>query len=345
MPSETAGSAATRRPTIQDVAAAAGVSKGLVSKVFNGGAGPSAATTSRVIAVADRLGYRPNRSATLLAKRRTRLLGVTMLPSNLFHGELADLIQPIAEKHGYDIVLGSMTGYSHERRAIETLIDFRCEALVLVGPTMPAAQLAAIIGNVPAVVVGRKVDLPGADVVRCDDERGVHDVIDHLVALGHRRIAHLDGGSGAIAALRRRAYRAAMTRHRLEPVVLPGGMTEEDGARAVTDLLGHSAGVDVTAVATYNDRCAVGVLDALARRGIDVPGEISVAGFDDSLQARHALIELTTVDQSSAEQARLAIQAVMERLDGTRAERREIVLPPALIVRRTTARVGRRRGE
>jgi DNA-binding LacI/PurR family transcriptional regulator len=117
---------------------AAGVSKGLVSKVFNGGAGPSAAMTARVLAVADALGYRPNRGAALLAERRPRLIGLTVLPSNLFHGELVDQLQVIAQAHGYDVVLGTMTGYSHERHTIETLIDFRCEALLLVGPD-PAA--------------------------------------------------------------------------------------------------------------------------------------------------------------------------------------------------------------
>jgi DNA-binding LacI/PurR family transcriptional regulator len=325
--------AVRRRPTILDIAVEAGVSKGLVSMVLSGASGPSAATTQRVLAIADRRGYRANRTATLLARRRTRLLGVTIIPSNVFHGELVERIQSTADAAGYELVLGAMSESHDERRTIEALVDFRCEAILLLGPTMPAAQLTRLIEGTPAVCVGRPLDLPEVDVVRADDRRGVAAVVDHLVALGHRRIAHVDGGSGVIADGRRRAYRAAIRRHGLAPVVLPGGLTEEHGAAAL-DALPPAAGV--TAVACFNDRTATGVLDRLERKGVKVPEAMSVTGFDDSLLARHARIDLTTVSQAHGEQARLAVAAVLERLDGGRTERREIVLPARLVVRGST---------
>ena len=178
--------AGRRHPTIQDVAHEAGVSKGLVSMVLTGSPGPSAATRQRVLAVADRLGYRGNRTAALLARRRTRLLGVTLIPSSVYHGELVEEIQVAAEAAGYELVLSSVSGAHDERRSIETLVGFRCEALLLLGPTMSTALLAPIIETVPTVVVGRPIDLPDVDVVRADDRLGITAVVEHLVSLGHR---------------------------------------------------------------------------------------------------------------------------------------------------------------
>src|SRR4051795_1203861 len=103
-----------RRPTMQDVARRAGVSKGLVSMVLSGSSGPSAATRERVLAVAARLGYRGDRTAALLARRRTRTLGVTLIPGNLYHGELTEEIQSAAEAGGYEVVLSSTAGVQDE---------------------------------------------------------------------------------------------------------------------------------------------------------------------------------------------------------------------------------------
>jgi DNA-binding LacI/PurR family transcriptional regulator len=321
---------ARRRPTLLDIANEAGVSKGLVSMVLSGTSGPSATTAQRVLAVADRLGYRANRTAALLARRRTRLLGVTIIPSNGFHGELVEEIQATADAAGYELVLGTITSSHDERRSIETLIDSRCEALLLLGPTMPGRELTALIEGVPTVCVGRALDLPQVDVVRADDGAGISALVDHLVALGHRRIAHVDGGPGRIAEGRRRAYRAAVRRHGLTAVVLPGGLSEQDGADALDGLDDVHA---VTAIVAFNDRTAVGAIDRVERQGLSVPGDMSVTGFDDSLLARHTRIDLTTVNQGHLEQAHLAVQAVIERLDGGRTRRREIILPATPVIR------------
>ena len=322
-----------RRPTMLDIATEAGVSTGLVSLVLSGTAGPSAATTERVLAIADRLGYRTNRTAALLRRRRTRLLGVTTIPSNIFHGELVEEIQATADAAGYELVLGSIAGSHDESRSIETLIDSQCEALLLLGPTLSAEKLARLVDGVPTVCVGRPLDLPDVDVVRADDRHGISVLIEHLVSLGHERIAHVDGGPGFTVDTRRRAYRAAMRRHKLDSIVLPGGLTEQHGASALDALPNLT---DVTAIVAFNDRTAFGVLDRLERAGLTVPADMSVTGFDDSIFARHARIDLTTVSQAATDQARLAVAAAIERLDGGRTERREIVLPATPIIRGTT---------
>jgi LacI family transcriptional regulator len=112
-----------------------------------------------------------------------------------------------------------------------------------------------------------------------------------------------------------------------------GGLTEDHGAQALDSI---PESTDITAVIAFNDRTAVGVMDRLERNGTAVPQDISVSGFDDSILARHSRIDLTTVSQAPVEQARVAVETALERLDGGRATRREVLLPPKLIVRGST---------
>ena len=325
-----------RRPRLEDVAAAVGVSPASASLVLRGIPGPSSATRERVLEAAARLGYRPDRTASLLARRRSRLIGVVIDVRNTFHAALVEDVDEAAERCGYDVVLSAITRSRDEGRAVETLLDSRCEALVLLGPEAPGARLAALDWQLPVVVVGRPMPSDGVDVVRAADDEGVAQGVDHLVGLGHRRIAYVDGGRGAIAAGRRRGYQRAMRRHRLggHLQVIPGDSTEEAGARAARAVL--DANPRPTAVLTFNDRSAVGLLDALVRAGVAVPGEVSVVGYDDSPLSRLAHIDLTTVSQNSWELTEHAVAAVVERLDGGRTEHREVVVAPKLVMRGTT---------
>jgi DNA-binding LacI/PurR family transcriptional regulator len=288
-----------------------------------------------VLEAAQRLGYRPDRAASLLARRRSRLIGVLMDVRSDYHGELVEDAHDVAERYGYDLLLSTVTRHRGEPRAVETLLDSRCEALVLLGPESPAAWLVELDRRLPVVVVGRPVRGGGVDVVRVDDARGTALAVDHLAELGHRSIAYVDGGRGTIAAGRRRGYEKAVRRHGGTPAVVPGDHTEASGSRAARRLLG--SGTPPTAVAAFNDRVAVGLLDALTRAGVDVPGTVSVVGYDDSPLSRLAHVDLTTVSQDSPELVRQALAAVVERLDGGRTGHREVVVPPQLVVRSTTA--------
>jgi len=327
---------AARRPTMRDVADAAGVSKALVSMIFRGAHGPSEATRARVLAVAEQIGYRTNRTASLLALRRSKHLGVTMVVRSTFHAELVEAVQAAADEIGYQIVLSTVSRTHDERRAVETLLEFRCEALLLLGPELPTAELTALAQQVPVVVIGRRMPPRRLDVVRVAEDQGMRQVVDHLVGLGHERIAYVDGGAGTIAADRRRGYQGAMRAHGLDgqTAMFRGGSTEEDGMAAGEQLL--TAPRLPTAVAAFNDHCAVGVLDRLSRAGVGVPEAVSVAGYDDSPISRLAHIDLTTVSQEPQEQARLAVRAAVDRLDGLRAGPRDTVLSPRLVPRGST---------
>ncbi|MEU5297634.1 LacI family DNA-binding transcriptional regulator [Streptomyces umbrinus] len=328
-----------KRPTLADVAARAGVSTALVSIVMREAKGAGAATRERVLEAAREIGYRPDSRARLLRSSRSRLLGVQFGLQHPFHTDLVEGIYAAAESAGYQVALSAVAPSRSERQAVETLLGDRCEALILLGPQAPAARLAELSAHLPVVSVVRRLRPPaaGVDVVRTADDEGARQAVDHLVALGHRDIAHVDGGKAPGAADRRRGYRTAMNRHGLadRARVLPGGLTEEDGATAARALL--DARPRPTAVLAFNDRCATGVLDAFLRARVPVPDEISVVGFDNSHLARLAHIDLTTVGQDASRLAELAVGRAVARLEGEERSGTETVIAPHLVTRGTTA--------
>lgn len=325
-----------RSVTLRDVADHVGVSKALASMVFRGVDGPSEQTRVRVLAAADELGYRPNRAAALLSSRRTHLIGVMANVRNGFHAELVEYLVAEADAAGYEIVLGAVTPTHGEAKAADTLLEFRSEALILLGPELDAAALAGLGARLPVVAVGRRVNAVGIDVVRAADGRGIADLVDHFAGLGHTRISHLTGGTGTISADRRNGYLRAMRRHGLagQIDILDGDYTENAGIIAAGALLERAT--RPTAVIAANDHSAVGLLDSLRRSGVDVPGDIAVAGYDDSPLAGLTHVELTTVNQRPREQAARAVHAIVERLDHARTEPVNIVVPPRLVPRATS---------
>ena len=311
------------RPTMRDVAARVGVSQTLVSLVFRNAPGASAETRERVLRAAAELGYRPDTAAQVLRRNRSRHIGVLFSMRQPFDVDLAEAIYPAAERRGYHVVLGPIGAGRDDRQAVEELLAYRSEAMILSGTTITAAQLARVTDQMPIVDIGRRHTGDSVDVVRVADERGARLAVDHLVSLGHRSIVHIDGGDLPASAQRRRGYRQAMLRHGLadEIRVLPGDYTEESGATASRHILNEEQ--LPTAVFAANDRCAHGVLDTLTRARIDVPGDISVVGYDDSEIARLSFIDLTTVRQDAALMAEQAVQAIIERLDHGRIEARD----------------------
>ncbi|RDH80068.1 LacI family transcriptional regulator [Mycolicibacterium moriokaense] len=324
-----------RRPTLEDVADRAGVSRALVSIVMRDAPGAGAQTRERVRRAADEIGYRPDPRARRLRQLRTKLIGVTFAGGQEFHADLVDGVYVAADALGYDVVLSAVTPHRDERRALRTLVDDRCEGLVLIGAELSARELRELAQRLPVVVVARRVR--GVDAVRSDDVAGAVLGVEHLIGLGHRRIAYLDGGRAPGGAERMRGYRRAMTSAGMPHLVGPGGLTEREGAAAATSMLAAKA--LPSAVFAFNDRCALGVMDTLIRAGVEVPQQVSVLGFDDSPLAGLAHIDLTTIRQDSAGLAQAATQRLADRLDNASADGGavDITREPTLIVRSSTA--------
>jgi DNA-binding LacI/PurR family transcriptional regulator len=332
---DTAQPGRDRRPTLADVAAKTGVSTALVSMAIRDVPGVSASTRKKILQVAEEIGYRPDTRARLLRSNRSHLIGVSFGVQHAFHGDLVGGLYDAAEAAGYELALSAVTATRDEQRAVASLLQDRCEAMILLGPSTSPGYLADLANRLPLVVVARAVR--GVDVVRTADDEGLQQAVDHLVSLGHRRIAHIDGGRAPGAAERRRGYRQAMQRHGLgaEIHVIEGGLTEEDGAAGARVLLAENP--RPTAVAVFNDRSATGVLDVARTAGMSVPADLSVVGFDNSRLARLSQFDLTTIAQDVERLTALAVARAIDRLDGNPVGRREQITPPQLILRSTTA--------
>jgi DNA-binding LacI/PurR family transcriptional regulator len=330
------GSGRDRRPTMADVANRVGVSRALVSIVLRGVEGASESTRQRVLEAAAELGYRPDSLAQGLRRNRSRNLGVLFSLRRPFEVELVEQMYPVARGLGYDLLLGPFTPARGQDAVVDELLGYRCAGLIVVGPELHARDLEPLAKEVAVVEVGRGVTRGPVDVIRNDDAIGTREAVDHLVGLGHRAIAFVDGGANPGAEDRRAGYRAAMTDHGLAAhvSVVDGGYTEDEGADAARRLL---AGPLPTAVIAANDLSAIGVLDTVLRAGVDVPRDLSVVGYDDSRFGRLPGIDLTSVRQDVPRMAKLAVKAVVERLDRPARKPKDLALRPRLVVRGTTA--------
>ncbi|MFB7738032.1 LacI family DNA-binding transcriptional regulator [Streptomyces sp. NPDC056112] len=328
-----------RPPTIRDVAARAGVSKSLVSLVLRGSAGVRPGKRQAVLAAVEELGYRPNAAARSLSERRTRTVGVLLNDMrNPWFVELLDGLNARLYDSGLHMLLAD--GHLNRRLGEDltrTFTELRVDGLVAVGTLRDPGALRVAAGRVPTVVAGaREPELPGVDVVAGDDEQGARLATEHLIALGHRHIAHI-AGRGAVGDLRRRGFEATMRAHGLAgtAVVEQGDLTEEGGYRATVRLLSRTR--RPTAVFAVNDMACVGALSAAEESGLRVPRDLSLAGYDNTYLSRLRHVWLTTVDNASHDVGRRAAQRLLDRIDDPDLPRTVDLTSPVLEVRGTTA--------
>ncbi|WP_086867767.1 LacI family DNA-binding transcriptional regulator [Streptomyces viridochromogenes] len=329
-----------RQPTIRDVADRAGVSKSLVSLVLRGSEQVRPEKREAVLQAVRELGYRPNAAARSLSEQRTRTVGVLLNDlRNPWFVDLLDGLNSLLHDNGLHMLLAdARLNRRTGQDPAGPLLDLRVDGLVVVGTLPDPAALAEAAERLPVVVAGAREPAPaGVDVVANDDERGARLVTEHLVGLGHRRIAHI-AGYGAVGELRRRSFEAVMREHGLadEAVVESGDMTEEGGYRATVRLL--SGARRPTAVFAVNDICAIGALSAAEESGLRVPRDLSVVGYDNTSIARLRHVWLTTVDNAGYEVGRRAARCLLDRFAGTGGAGGVQLAGPALEIRGTTGR-------
>ncbi|MEW1659119.1 MULTISPECIES: LacI family DNA-binding transcriptional regulator [unclassified Streptomyces] len=341
-PDEQRPGVADRPPTIRGVAERAGVSKSLVSLVLQGSPRVSDAKRQAVLDAIDELGYRPNAAARSLVARRTHTVGVLLNDMrNPWFVDVLDGLNSLLHAHGLRMLMadGRLDRHAGQEFA-RTFQELRVDGLVVVGTLPDTEGLAEVAERLPTVIAGNhEPRLPRADIVANDDERGARLATEHLLGLGHRRIAHI-AGPGVVGALRRRGFEAAMRDHgpAAHAVVESGDGTEEGGYRAAVRLLGPAGGGHrPTAVFAFNDLCGIGALSAAGELGLDVPADLSLVGYDNTYLARIRHLWLNSVNNASHEVGRRAARCLVERMahPDAPAERRLVV--PELEIRGSTA--------
>jgi DNA-binding LacI/PurR family transcriptional regulator len=322
--------------TMEDVARKAGVSRALVSLVLNDSPNVSDHRRRLVLDAAAELGYRRNAAARHLASRRTGSIGVLLNDlHNPFFADIYDGIAAATEKHGYrPLLTAGARRPASEQHAIDVMLEHRVDGMILVSPRLSATSIATASDIVPVVVIGRVVRGDRIDSVENDERHGALLVVAHLAALGHRTIVHIHGGNGAGARARWRGYEHAMTQFGLKPDVLAGDFTELAGVEAARRLLRRKK--LPSAVFAANDLVAAGALDTFEDAGLRVPDDLSVVGYDNTFLARMHHVALTTVDQSTEEMGRTAVELLHQRVEDGRTAPVTHFVTPELVTRRTS---------
>jgi DNA-binding LacI/PurR family transcriptional regulator len=328
------------RPTIYDVAAAAGVSKSLVSLVLRGSDRVSEASRAAVEKAIAELDYQPNKAASDLAAARTGHVGV--LIDDYANPWFVDLLRGLGEvlgAAGYRLSVVDSLTLPRAEDPVAALLSMRVDGIV-VARDVPEVLLGRTAP--PLVVAGTRANSPGGiDAVANDDTLGARLATEHLLGLGHRTIAHLAVAGGAGEA-REASFLDTMRRAGARGVVLPRRDQASEHAGFEDALAVLRARPDVTAVFAANDVMAIGALGAALELGLDVPGRLSVVGYDNTELARTRLIDLTTVDDVSHDVGVQTARLLLARMSGEDPVDVRRTLEPALVVRGTTAAPGGR---
>lgn len=331
----------TRRVTHKDVAARAGVSVATVSYVLNGGPRPvSPETRARVQAVIDELEYLPNEVARSLRLKQSSTVGL-LIPSitNAFYAEVAQAFETYCHGEGFLVMLCNSEGEAErEARYIQALRAKQVDGLVVIPNSEPTALLRPVLqARIPVVVLEH--DVEGVPCIAIEEFRGGQVGTEHLLGLGHRRVALLrQTPTSALSRERVDGYREALSRAGIayDPsLVIECDATQAEGDRVMNELLALPE--PPTAVFAHNDLLALGVCHAVQQAGLRVPDDLSVVGYDDISSAAYLNPPLTTVRFPKAEMGRLAGDLIVRSLRGDDLPARTVTLPVKLVVRASTA--------
>jgi LacI family transcriptional regulator/LacI family repressor for deo operon, udp, cdd, tsx, nupC, and nupG len=341
-----------KRPTITDVARTAGVSKATVSAVLNDTGAVKDSTRDRIVSAIEQLNYRPTqragRPASIPGMRRDRCIAVLIKEQeNPYYAQIVDGIRACADAQGYVLLVVSSEGsYEAERHAVELLRDRGVDGLIVTPVLDEHADLSHYFElkrrNVPFVLLEEVRGVP-ASLVDVDNAELARRAADHLIGLGHTRIVHFAGPAySAHSAERLNGFRRAYSGSHLvftEDAVVQSGAHLEDGYRAGLACFGGSdAATRPTAVACYNDLVAIGLCRALRELGLDVPGDVSVVGFDDVPICEYLSTPLTSVHIPMVDMGRRAAEMLVRHIESEQTlPPQKLYLDAELVVRASTA--------
>ncbi len=328
--------------TMHEIARLAGVSQSTVSRVFNGNRSVAPEKQAAVLEVMERLNYRPNLTAQGLVSGKTSTIGVlTRHLGSPFFGEILRGIGHTIQHSSYHPVIGlGSDNLNEELKALDLLLARRVDGLILqISREVTDDYLRELAMDIPLVIIGRAVAGLEGQCVCIKNQNGAYEATSYLIEKGHQLIAHVSGKASVRDAIaRQEGYRQALLDNGLEfhpELMVEGDFTEMSGAMALDKLMTRRNKYPFTAIFAANDQMAAGVRLGLFHRGIAVPDEISLVGFDDMPSSEYMIPPLTTVRQPSYYMGLMAAQALLALLNGERFSLPEF--PLELIVRQSVA--------
>ncbi len=332
--------------TLKDVSRLAGVSIASVSRVMNGDySGVSGETKERILSAAQKLHYRPNRLARSLVKKRSKIVGL-LIPdvSNPYYADLAKGVEQETERNGYNLILcNTQDRVEKEKKYLNLLFEYNVDGLILTGITEPYGESSELLKGygIPYVVIDR-TDANAPVSFSSNGQRGTYLSTEYLIRLGHRQIAFIGGEEKAgypyLDSPRLQGYESALRAYGLHPderLIREGSYTIESGYGCARELM--KSGLPITAFVCTNDLIAFGVIKAVREMGRQVPGDVSVIGYDDIALCSYFEPKLSTIRQDSQELGKSVCRMLLELV---REERSGMVVrsvEPELIIRDSTA--------
>jgi len=323
--------------TIRDVAAKCGVSVATVSRVINNSDLVTDETKRKVKAAIEELGFIPNTNARGLSTRRTNTIGV-IVPniSNPFFGELIEGAEQAASEKGYSIIILN-SAYDTEKtfKDIMVLKSRDVDGIILSSADVDEKVLDYLYDtNTSFVLMGPVQYKHPINYVSVDNLEGVRMAVDHLIKLGHRRIAYVTGSyDNYLNQQRYEGYKKALSSKGIP--IKRELYFDKDAAESVQKILKMPEEERPTAIFAFNDHIALTYMEALERNGIQVPEDMAIVGFDNIKMASYYSIELTTVDNRQIEFGRQAVEILLDIINGYKPKTQQIINKPQLIVRKS----------
>jgi DNA-binding LacI/PurR family transcriptional regulator len=329
---------------LKDIAAQAGVSIMTVSKALRDAPDISAATKARIRALAEQLGYMPDSVAVGLRNKTSKLFGLVISAvTNPVYARVVMAIEEQAHELGYEVILGQTLNVAErEHQVIRRMLSRRVDGLFItpvyrLDPSAPVYEELRRRGT-PTVLMGQLAPFCEHFAnVETDDVTASTSATNHLIELGHRRIAYFAGPTGAPSSQERlEGYRRALREAGIEPddrLVFNAGATIEEGEKAALQMLNESPGA--TAVQTVNDLVAIGAATVFLSQGLRIPEDLSLVGFGNILVSEHFRVPLTTIRQPKLRMGAAAMDSMLKLLKGQRPPPKR--LPAEIVIRQSTA--------
>lgn len=333
----------SQRPTIHDVAARAQVSAQTVSRVVNNSELVTEETRTRVLHAIEELDYQPNHAARSLNKQRSNVILVINFRTDYPYAAWDMLAR--AKELGYQVMFITVDPFSAKdiRTAFASALKYLCEGIILASPFIELAisqtEIIKLCRNIPAVFLDTPLGSPLPSVI-INQRYGSQIATQHLIDLGHRQIVEVSGPVEELVDARERheSWQETMARNGLSADCSieagAGGFSFEGGYQAIHELL--NSGYAFTALLAGNDDIAIGALRALRERGLRVPEDISLVGFDDASVSAYLLPQLTTIRQDFVSHARRTVEYLVSMIKGIERTPKQVVLKPELIIRQST---------